>query len=178
MINILFVCLGNICRSPMAEFLLKDIVQKKGISDYFYIASAGTSAEETGNPVHKGTRRKLASYGISCDGKYARQLTKDDYFHFDYILTMEEIHIYQIERIIGAKYFQSIGSSEELGKIYAFQPDKIRDKLGKVHRLLDFSDNPRDIADPWYTGNFEETYDDILEGLNHFLNYLEENNKI
>lgn len=149
MTKVLFVCLGNICRSPMAEFLFKDMVDKKGLKNDFYIASAGTSAEEYGNPVHRGTRRKLAEYGISCDGKYARQINKDDYDRFDYIITMEEIHIRQIERIIG--------------------PD--RDK--KVYNLLDFSDNPRDIADPWYTGNFDETYDDIVEGLEGFFKFID-----
>lgn len=148
MTKVLFVCLGNICRSPMAEFLFKDMVDKKGLKNDFYIASAGTSAEEYGNPVHRGTRRKLAEYGISCDGKYARQINKDDYDRFDYIITMEEIHIRQIERIIG--------------------PD--RDK--KVYNLLDFSDNPRDIADPWYTGNFDLTYADIMEGLKGFMKHL------
>lgn len=175
MVRVLFVCLGNICRSPMAEFLFKYKVEKLGLKEEFYIASAGTSAEEYGNPVHKGTRRKLAEYGISCDGKYARQLNKDDYEKFDYILTMEEIHIYQIERIIGSDKFESLGESKELGKVYAFKPDKIRDKYGKIHRLLDFSNNPRDIADPWYTGNFEESFNDIEEGLDYFLRYLNKN---
>ncbi len=148
MIKVLFVCLGNICRSPMAEFLLKDMVKKKNIENEFIIESAGTSNEEEGNPVHFGTRRKLSEIGISTDGKYARKLQKEDYEKYDYILAMEEKNVKNIIRIIG------------------------EDKDNKVHRLLDYSENPRDIADPWYTGNFDETYNDIMEGLESFLEYL------
>ena len=148
MIKVLFVCLGNICRSPMAEFVLKDMVKKKNRENEFIIESAGTSNEEEGNPVHFGTKRKLSEIGISTDGKYARQLTKNDYEKYDYILAMEERNVKNIIRIIG------------------------EDKDNKVHRLLDYSSNPRDIADPWYTGNFDETYDDIMEGLEEFLKYL------
>lgn len=145
MIKILFICHGNICRSPMAEFLLKDIVQKRGISDDFFIASAATSTEEIGNPVHYGTRNKLAQYGISTAGKYAVQLRRDDYDKYDYLLGMDEWNIRNMLRIL----------KQDPGK--------------KVHRLLDFSDNTRDIADPWYTGNFDVTYQDIMEGLEAFL---------
>lgn len=148
MIKVLFVCLGNICRSPMAEFLLKDIVKKKNIENEFIIESAGTSNEEEGNPVHFGTKRKLLEIGISTDGKYARKLLKEDYEKYDYILAMEEKNVKNIIRMIG------------------------EDKDNKVHRLLDYSKNPRDIADPWYTGNFDETYDDIMEGLKCFIEYL------
>ena len=145
MIKVLFICHGNICRSPMAEFLLKDIVQKRGVADDFYIASAATSTEEIGNPVHYGTRNKLAQYGISTAGKYAVQLRRDDYDKYDYLLGMDEWNIRNMLRILKQ------------------DPEK------KVHRLLDFSDNPRDIADPWYTGNFDVTYQDIMEGLEAFL---------
>lgn len=148
MIKVLFVCLGNICRSPMAEFLLKDMVKKKNRENEFIIESAGTSNEEEGNPVHIGTKRKLSEIGISTDGKYARQLTKNDYEKYDYILAMEERNVKNIIRIIG------------------------EDKDNKVHRLLDYSSNPRDIADPWYTGNFTNTYNDLVEGLEAFLDYL------
>lgn len=148
MIKVLFVCLGNICRSPMAEFLLKDMVKKRNIENEFIIESAGTSNEEEGNPVHFGTRRKLSEIGISTDGKYARKLIKEDYEKYDYILAMEERNVKDLIRILG------------------------EDKENKVHRLLDYSKNPRDIADPWYTGNFDETYNDIMEGLESFLEYL------
>ena len=115
------------------------------IADDFYIASAATSTEEIGNPVHYGTRNKLAQYGISTAGKYAVQLRRDDYDKYDYLLGMDEWNIRNMLRILKQ------------------DPEK------KVHRLLDFSDNPRDIADPWYTGNFDVTYQDIMEGLEAFL---------
>lgn len=148
MTKVLFVCLGNICRSPMAEFLFKDMVNKRGLKDKFFIESAGTSNEEEGNSVHYGAREKLAEFGISTEGKYARQLKKDDYKKYDYIMAMEQRNIRDIYRIIG------------------------EDKENKVYRLLDFSDNPRDIADPWYTHNFDITYNDIMEGLEAFLEFL------
>lgn len=139
-IKVLMVCHGNICRSPMAEFVMKDLVKKQGLQDEFYIASAATSREEIGNPVHYGTKNKLHTYGISVDGKCAIQMTKKDYEQYDYIVGMEQRNITNIFRIIG------------------------EDKEAKVCRLLDFSDRPRDIADPWYTGDFDKTYDDVLEG--------------
>lgn len=148
--KILFVCYGNICRSPMAEFLLKDMVEKLGANDKFYIASASTSTEEIGNPVHYGTREKLAEYGISTEGKRAVQLTRGDYQKYDFILGMEQMNISHIMRIIG------------------------RDPDGKVRRLLDFSEKPRDIADPWHTHNFDKTYDDIYEGCIALLEHLGE----
>lgn len=140
MINILFVCLGNICRSPMAEFVMKDLIEKKNLTKEFYIASAATSAEETGNPVHHGTRNKLRELGISTAGKYAVQLKKSDYGKYDYILGMEQRNIAGIMRIVGG------------------------DPQGKIKRLLDYSLNPRDIADPWFTGDFNVTYHDVKEG--------------
>ena len=154
MIRVLFVCLGNICRSPMAEFLFKNLVNKKGLEDKFLIESAATIDEEIGNPVYYKVREKLSSIGISTEGKYARILKKEDYEKFDYILGMEESNIRNIIRIIGG------------------DPDN------KVYRLLEFSDNPRDIADPYFTRNFDLTYNDICEGLEYFIKYLEENNKI
>lgn len=140
MIKVLFVCHGNICRSPMAEFVLKDMVKKLGLEKEFIIASAATSREEIGNPVHYGTRKKLKEYNISVDGKCAIQLTKKDYELYDYIIGMEQINVTNIYRIVG------------------------NDKDKKVSRLLDFSDRPRDIADPWYTGDFNKTYEDVYEG--------------
>ena len=147
-INILFVCHGNICRSPMAEFVFRDLVEKKGLADRFYVASAATSMEEIGNSVHRGTREKLRQYGISTAGKYAVQLKKGDYQKYDYILGMERWNIVNMMKILKA------------------------DPEGKVKRLLDFSDRPRDIADPWYTGNFDITYDDIVEGCQALLEYI------
>lgn len=154
MIKILFICHGNICRSPMAEFVMKDMVEKNGMQHLFYIASAATSSEEIGNPVHHGTRNKLKQYGISTAGKHAVQLKKSDYEHYDYLIGMEERNLANMRRITGG------------------DPDK------KMYRLLDFSSHPRDIADPWYTGNFDLTYTDIVEGCEALLSYLETQKKI
>ena len=158
MIRVLFVCHGNICRSPMAEFILKDLVQQKGIANLFLIRSAATSTEEIwngiGNSVYPPAREILRKHGISCEGKRAVQVTKKDYGKYDYILGMEERNIRNILRIVG------------------------KDPEGKVKLLLDYSDNPRDIADPWYTRDFESTYRDVVEGCEGFLAYLEKNEKI
>ena len=148
MIKVLFVCWGNICRSPMCEYMMKDLVKRKGIADEFYIESAATSTEEIGNGVYPPAKRKLASVGISCNEKRARQLTKADYSKFDYIIGMEDLNMRYMLRILGS------------------DPD------GKLYNLLDFTDHPRAIADPWYTGDFDQTYDDIVEGLDGFLNFL------
>lgn len=154
MIKVLFVCLGNICRSPMAEFVFKDMVKKRGLEDCFYIASAATSYEESGNPVHPGTRNKLKKYGISVAGKYAVRMEKADYGKYDYLIGMEQWNKKNMLRILGS------------------------DPEGKISLLLDYTSRPGDIADPWYTGNFDETYEDIVEGLEGFLKYLEREGKI
>lgn len=151
MIKILFVCHGNICRSPMAEFVMKDIVKKQGIENEFFIASAATSTEEIGNGVHYGTKNKLKSYGISTDGKRAVQLRKSDYEDYDYIIGMDVYNLRNMKRML---------------------PE---DSENKIHLLLDFSDNPRDIADPWYTGDFDKTYDDVLEGCKALLSEILQN---
>ena len=147
--KILFICHGNICRSPMAEFLLKDIVNKRGLADAFEIASAATSREEIGNPVHYGTRTKLAQFGISVAGKHAVQVTKRDYEHYDLLLVMDSNNIRNLRRVIG------------------------EDTQNKVHLLLDYTERKgENIADPWYTGDFDVTYNDIMEGLAGFLEQL------
>lgn len=147
--KILFICHGNICRSPMAEFLLKDIVNKRGLADAFEIASAATSREEIGNPVHYGTRTKLAQFGISVAGKHAVQVTKRDYEHYDLLLVMDSNNIRNLRRVIG------------------------EDTQNKVHLLLDYTERKGEsIADPWYTGDFDITYDDIMEGLAGLLKQL------
>ncbi len=150
MIKVLFVCHGNICRSPMAEFVLKDMVKKLHIEDKFIINSAATSREEIGNGVHQGTRRKLAEVGVQCQEHRAVQFTKDDYKQYDYIFIMDKNNRRNIMNLLGQG----------------------RDSEKKIYGLLDFSQNPRDIADPWYTGNFDVTYDDITEGCKSFLEYL------
>ena len=140
MIKVLFVCHGNICRSPMAEFVMKDLVKQEGLSEKFLIASAATSTEEIGNGVHYGTRNKLSALGISTAGKTAIQLKRADYDQYDLLIGMETRNIVNMKRIVGS------------------------DKAHKLYRLLDFSSRPRDIADPWYTGDFDRTYEDVYEG--------------
>ena len=147
--KILFICHGNICRSPMAEFLLKDIVNKRGLADAFEIASAATSREEISNPVHYGTRNKLAQLGISVAGKHAVQVTKRDYEHYDLLLVMDSNNIRNLRRVLG------------------------EDTQNKVHLLLDYTERKGEsIADPWYTGDFDVTYNDIMEGLAGLLEQL------
>ena len=138
--RILFVCHGNICRSPMAEFVMKKIVADAGIADQFEIASAATSTEEIGNPVYPPARRKLTEHGVSCDGKTARQITHRDYEHYDYIVAMDANNMRNLSRMLG------------------------EDKQQKISLLLNYTDHPRDVADPWYTGNFEATWQDVNDG--------------
>lgn len=149
--KILFVCLGNICRSPMAEYVFKYLVKEKGLEREFKISSAGTSNEESGSDMHYGTKEKLDEHNIPYGKHRARKMTKEDYYNYNYIIGMESSNIRNILRIVGD------------------------DDENKVHRLLDYSSNPRDIADPWYTGNFRDTYNDILEGCTSLLDYLENN---
>lgn len=151
MIKVLFVCLGNICRSPMAEFVFKDIVKKAGLEKEFYIESAATSTEAIGDSMHYGTVQILKENNIEFGNKISRQITREDYKKFDYILGMETRNLINIKRIVG------------------------EDEDNKIYRLLDFSENPRDIADPWYTGNFDSTYYDVLDGCQSFLKYLQKN---
>lgn len=148
MVKVLFVCLGNICRSPMAEFIFKDIVNKNGLGNKFLIKSAATSYEESGNDTYYLAKEKLKEKNIPMTRRKAIRITPKDYKNYDYIIGMEESNIRNIVRIVGA------------------------DIDNKISKLLDYSDNPRDIADPWYTGNFEIAYNDILEGCNAFLDYL------
>ena len=140
MIKILFVCHGNICRSPMAEFVMKDLVRKAGLEARFHIESAATSTEEIGNSVYPPARRKLAEHGISCAGKTARQLRRDDYARWDYLVGMDEANRRNITRMCGG------------------------DPENKISLLLDHTPDPREVADPWYTGNFERTWLDVSEG--------------
>lgn len=145
MTKILFVCHGNICRSPMAEFVMKGLVKQAGLEDQFQIASAATSTEEIGCPVYPPARRKLAEHGISCAGKTARQLTKGDYARYDLLIGMDRANIRNMARICGG------------------DPD------GKIKLLLDYTDRPGDVADPWYTGDFDATWRDVLEGCQKML---------
>ncbi|MBQ2897588.1 MAG: low molecular weight phosphotyrosine protein phosphatase [Clostridia bacterium] len=144
MTKVMFVCHGNICRSPMAEFLFKDLVKKEGLENKFYITSSATSLEEIGNSIHYGTKEILNRYKIKFDDHRAIQLTKSDYDKYNYIIAMDSNNMRNIFRIIGT------------------------DPENKVYKLLDFSDGG-DVKDPWYTGNFDETYEDITKGLKAFL---------
>ena len=148
MIRVLFVCHGNICRSPMAEFVMKDLVRKAGREEDFYIESAATSTEEIGNEVYPPARRKLAEHNISCKGKTARQMTRGDYERFDLLIGMDSWNIRNMKVICGG------------------------DPESKIHQLLDFTQRPGDVADPWYTGNFEATWRDVLEGCQCLLEQL------
>jgi protein-tyrosine phosphatase len=140
MTKILFVCHGNICRSPMAEFVMKDLVKKAGLERQFQIESAATSTEEIGNPVYPPARRKLAQHGIHCSGKTARQLLAGDYEKYDLLIGMDKANLRNMHRICGS------------------------DLAGKMHLLLDFTNRPGEVADPWYTGDFDATWQDVEEG--------------
>lgn len=140
MVKILFVCHGNICRSPMAEFCLKDMAKKAGVSGSLEIGSAATSYEEIGNPVYPPAKRKLAEHGIGCAGKTARRMTKGDYERYDLLIGMDDENIHNMRRICGG------------------------DPKGKIRLLLDWTGRPGNVADPWYTGDFEATWRDVSEG--------------
>ena len=153
MIKVMFVCHGNICRSPMAEMILKDMVRQRGIADQFVIASCATSTEEIwgdrGNPIYPPALDALRRHGIPAEPHYAVQLKKSDYAAYDHILCMDSLNLRNIVRMLVA----------DLDK--------------KIHKLLDFTDAPRDVSDPWFTGKFEQTFDDLTRGCEAFLLHLE-----
>ena len=148
MYKILFVCHGNICRSPMAEFIMKELVEKNGLENSFYIESAATSCEELGNPVYPPARRVLASRGIDCSAKRARRITAEDYDKFDYIVCMDNNNLRNLERMFPT------------------------DNGKKISKLLSFADSPRDVADPWYTGDFAATERDVVRGCSALLEHI------
>lgn len=148
MIKVLFICHGNICRSPMAEFVMKDLVRKAGLAGTFEISSAATSTEEIGNPVYPPARRKLAEHGIGCAGKTARQLRAGDYERYDFLVGMDGANLRNMRRICGG------------------------DPEGKLSLLLDFTERPGDVADPWYTGDFDATWRDVLAGCKGLLDRI------
>ena len=152
-IRILFVCHGNICRSPMAEFIFKDMVQQVGLANQFEIASAATSREEIwhgkGNPVYPPAKAELAAHGLSCDGKRARQLTVVDYGYYDLLLAMDGSNVRNLHRMLGG------------------------DPQHKIKKLLDYA-HGGDVADPWYTGDFDTTWSDVTEGCAALLDYISE----
>ena len=151
--RIMFVCHGNICRSTMAEFVMKDLVEKAGRAGEFVIASSATSTEEVGMPVYPGTKKVLRAHGISCEGKRAVQLRADDYGKYDLFVGMDAANVRNMRRMLGG------------------------DPMGKVHKLLEFpeevsTDSAPDVADPWYTRDFDTTYDDVLRGCQALLGNL------
>ena len=148
-----FACHGNICRSPMAEFVMKDLAQKAGLAAQFHIESTATSREEIGNPVYPPARRKMAEHGISCVGHAARQLTNADYEKYDLLIGMDRANLRDMYRICGGDF------------------------AGKLHLLMDYTGQPRDVADPWYTDDFEATWRDVLAGCQGLLHELMEGNK-
>lgn len=149
MTRILFVCLGNICRSPMAEYVMRDLVRQAGLEDKIQVASAATSREELGNPVYPPARRKLAEHGIACEGHAARQMTAADYDRFDLLIGMDQNNLRNMNRICGG------------------------DPQHKLRMLMDYTDRPGEVADPWYTGDFERTWQDVLAGCQGLLEQLE-----
>ena len=146
--KILFVCHGNICRSPMAEFVMKDLVRQMGLEKQFEIASAATSREEIGNSVYPPARRKLAEHGISCEGKTSRQITMEDYHYYDYIVAMDQNNLRNLRKMLG------------------------EDTENKISLLMDYTTRPADVADPWYTGDFEATWKDVVEGCKELISSL------
>ena len=166
MIKILFVCHGNICRSPMAEYVMKYLVSQKGLEEKFYIDSAATSTEEIGNGVHYGTRNKLQSVNIPVGNHKARQITKNDIEEFDYLLGMDSANIRNMKRFYGFEGF-SFGNYQTKSNSAAN-----KNLENKICKLLEFANSSDDIADPWYTGNFDLTYNDILKGCKSLLNSL------
>ena len=154
MYKIMFVCLGNICRSPMAECIMSDMLNKRGLAQCVKVSSSATSSEEEGNGIYPSAVRKLRERGVPVLNHYATSLRSSDYEDYDLFLGMEDRNVASMKRILGG------------------------DKDGKVMRLLDFADNPRDIADPWWTGNFDVTFDDITEGCEALINYLASIGKI
>ena len=155
MIKVLFVCLGNICRSPMAQFVFKQMVSERGLSEQFEIDSAATESynEMCHAGIHHGTREILRTMHVPFEEHYSRRIRPSDYAYYDYILAMDDSNVEDIESIVGV------------------------DTDNKIHRLLDFATKPRNIKDPWYTGNFDETYWDIVEGCDAFLKHLEKGKK-
>lgn len=146
--RILFVCHGNICRSPMAEFIMKELVSQKELEDCFYIESAATSCEELGNPVYPPVKRVLAARGIDCSSKRARRVTAKDYDDFDYIVCMDNNNLRNLSYLLP------------------------KDQSGKVSKLLSFTGSSRDVADPWYTGDFAATEHDVVCGCSALLQHI------
>ena len=158
MVKILFVCHGNICRSPMAEVIFKDMLRRTGLEKEFYVESAGTSSEEiwhgVGNPIYPPARREIEEHGLVCPDRHARQMTKADYDRFDLLIGMELVNLSSMRWITGG------------------DPD------GKMHLLLDYTDRRGDVDDPWYSGNFRKAWKDIYTGCEGLLKFLMDDDKL
>lgn len=148
MIKVLFVCHGNICRSPMAEFIMKKLVSEAGVEDLFHIESAATSSEELGNPVHPPAGRKLSEHGIDCSGKRARRINISDYDKYDLLIGMDHANMRNMQRVFG------------------------NDPDGKLHMLMDYTERGGEVADPWYTDDFDTAWNNIYEGCEGLLRHL------
>ena len=187
MIKILFVCHGNICRSPMAEFVMKKLVRNISSSAKqvttntaltaadFEIASAATSTEEIGNPVYPPARRMLASHGIDCSGKTARQMTVADYNHYDYIVLMDQNNLRNLRWILPRDIYEQELAQYNKDRESAQIQDAHDSQAGKVSLLMDWAGKNRDVADPWYTGDFEATWQDVNEGCTALLQHILKN---
>ena len=149
--SVLFICHGNICRSPMAEFIFKDMLQKEKLSDKVEVASRATSTEEIGSPVYPKAKQELEKHGIGCAGKRAKQLEKSEYNDYDYIIAMDDMNVRNIERITERSV-----------------------KEGKIKKLLEFAGSKEDICDPWYTRRFDVTYEDIVRGCEGLMKVIKE----
>lgn len=146
--KILFICHGNICRSPMAEFVMKHIVKNAGLEKQFEIASAATHNDVIGCDIHHGTRKKLTEQGVPFERRQARRIVANDYEYYDYLVGMDDENLYCMEEIFG------------------------NDTQGKMFKLLEFAGSDREVADPWYTGDFDATWDDIVTGCNALLSKI------
>ena len=180
MVKILFVCHGNICRSPMTMYVLRDMVETRGLAGKFQIDSAATSREEIGNPVYPPARKKMVSEGLSCEGHAARKMVKEDYDRYDFIIGMDDENLHDMYNICegndpysGGWYRRDVSKQKpekQLHRIY----DPMKRRGEKISLLLDYTSRPGEVADPWYTGNFNATWKDVNEGCSMFLDYLKQ----
>ncbi len=183
MIKVLFVCWGNICRSPMAEFVLKDMVKKRGMEEKFHIESRATHTDEIwsgrGNPVYPPAKAKLREHGISCEGKRAQLLVEADYDAWDYIIGMDDLNLKWMYRILRADEHQTDLSGATANRFHSKELGTPAEKRRgqRISLLMDYTDHPRSVADPWYTGDFEATWQDVNEGCEGFLVWLNHENQ-
>lgn len=169
MTKILFICHGNICRSTCAHYVMQHMVDARGLSEEFFIDSAATSREELGNPVYPPMKKVLKAHGIPCEGHFARQMTKEDYNRFDYLIGMDRENLYFMNRMYG-----DTDRSDDRTAFWRHTYDDVQpsDPEGKISLLMDYTDMPGEVADPWYTGNFDDTFRDVTAGCKGLLAHL------